>query len=177
MTESRFPPAAHRLTFLIRTLTPVALIVLLACAAEGPRGESAPAAPTADQVARALDAWVGMWNSYDLAQVDRLFMHGPQVSYFSSEREGLISGFDELVAHHEGFGFVAGGQERPSRLWLEEVDITMYGGVAVVAAIWYFDRDGTDAEPQKGPVTFVYAPAADGPRIVHANFSEYLAPE
>ena len=173
MTESRRTRTSA-------TLTLVALFAILSlpsCAPEGPPAEGAGQAITPVQIEEALDAWVGMWNSYDLSLVSELFMHGPDVSYFSSEREGLISGFDETVAHHEGFGFVAGGEERATRLWLEEVDVTMHENVAVVGAIWYFDRDGTGSEVQKGPVTFVYAPSEDGPRIVHANFSEYLPTE
>ncbi len=72
---------------------------------------------------------------------------------------------------------MAGGGEGPSPLWLEEVRITLHGAVAVVGAMWYFDRDGTSSEVQKGPVTFVYGPSEEGPWIVHANFSEYLPSE
>lgn len=169
-----------RRTLTSRALTPVTLLALLSlpvCAPEGPAAAGGREATTPIQIEEAMDVWVGMWNSYDITLVDELFMHGPDVSYFSSEREGLISGFDDVLAHHEGFGFVAGGAERPSRLWLEEVHITMHGAVAVVGATWYFDRDGTNSEVQRGPVTFVYAPSEDGPRIVHANFSEYLPSE
>ena len=151
----------------------------IACTPEGEPSRAAqqtPAAPVFDSDA-ALSAWVDMWNSYDLSQVDVLFMPGTGVSYFSSEREELISGFEAVRAHHEGFGFVEGGAERESRLWLEDLCVTMHGPVAVVAAIWYFDRDGSSSEVQKGPVTFVYAPYDGGHRIIHVNFSEYLPQE
>ncbi len=173
MIESQRTLTSRALTL----VTLLALSSLPACAPEGPAAAGGGEATTPVQIEEAMDAWVGMWNSYDLTLVDALFMHGTGVSYFSSEREGLISGFDEVLAHHEGFGFVAGGEERPSRLWLEEVHITMHGAVAVVGAVWYFDRDGTNSEVQRGPVTFVYAPTEDGPRIVHATFSEYLPTE
>ncbi len=173
MTESRrtLTSGAPSLVILL------ALLSLAACGPEGPAAAGGGEATTPIQIEEAVEAWVGMWNSFDLTLVDELFMHGADVSYFSSEREGLISGFDEVLAHHEGFGFVAGGEERPSRLWLEEIRISLHGNVAVVGAVWYFDRDGTNSEVQKGPVTFVYAPSEDGPRIVHANFSEYLPSE
>ena len=67
-----------------------------------------------------LDDWVAMWNSYDLDEVHGLFVADETVSYFSSERDGLIEGIDDLVAHHEGFGFRSGGAENASRLWLEQ---------------------------------------------------------
>ena len=42
--------------------------------------------------------WVAMWNAYDLDAVDRLFLQGPQLSYFSSEKEGLIPALESAHA-------------------------------------------------------------------------------
>lgn len=162
-----------------RPLSLALLCLAIACTPEAEpsrAAQQAPAVPAFDSDV-ALSAWVDMWNSYDLSQVEVLFMPGAGVSYFSSEREGLISGLEAVRAHHEGFGFVEGGAERESRLWLEDVSVAVHGPVAVVAAIWYFDRDGSGSQVQKGPVTFVYAPYESGHRIVHANFSEYLPPQ
>jgi hypothetical protein len=36
-----------------------------------------------------VNAWVSMWNSYNLSLVDRLFLIGSNVTCFSSEKEGL----------------------------------------------------------------------------------------
>jgi hypothetical protein len=44
--------------------------------------------------------------------------------------------------------------------------------VATVFAIWYFRR-GDAEQAQRGPVTFIVVPAADGYRIAHAHFSNY----
>ena len=54
----------------------------------------------------AVSTWVSMWNSYDLSLVDELFLTDPTVTYFSSEKEGLIKGIDAVSKHHAGFGFV-----------------------------------------------------------------------
>lgn len=37
-----------------------------------------------------------MWNSYDLTLVDHLFLADAYVTYFSSEKEGLITGIEAL---------------------------------------------------------------------------------
>lgn len=59
-----------------------------------------------------IDDWVKFWNTYDLDQVGRLFLTDDRVTYFSSEKQGVIKGYEALVKHHEGFGFVKGGRTR-----------------------------------------------------------------
>jgi ketosteroid isomerase-like protein len=117
-----------------------------------------------------IDTWVSFWNTYDLSMVDKLFLR--EVSYFSSEKQGLIKGIDALRKHHEGFGFVPGGKPSQNRLWLEAIDVADHGPAVILAAIWGFQRAGAD-KAQKGPVTLVYAQTADGYRIAHANFGNY----
>lgn len=119
-----------------------------------------------------VDEWVRFWNTYDLDQVGKLFLRDGRVTYFSSEKQGVIKGFDALVKHHEGFGFVRGGKKQPNKLWLEEMDVEDFGDSAIVCAIWYFQRPGAD-KPQKGPVTIGYVKTGDGWRIAHANFGNY----
>jgi ketosteroid isomerase-like protein len=128
-----------------------------------------------------VDAWVEMWNSYDLDRLPELFLADDRLTYFSSEREGLIRGFDAVVEHHRGFGFVPGGTATGSRLWLEELDVQRFGDAAVVTAIWFFQgaQEGEAPEvqdPQRGPVTIVCLLEEGGWRFVHMNFSEYLPP-
>ena len=119
-----------------------------------------------------VDEWVAIWNNYDLSKVPELFLNDANVSYFSSEKEGAVVGFDALMEHHREFGFVEEGKESPNRLWLDDINIAVYEGSAVVTAIWYFRRGGSP-EAQKGPVTLVYVESDDGFRIAHANFSNY----
>ena len=121
---------------------------------------------------KSVDDWVSIWNSYDLSRVDRLFLNDPRVTYFSSERRGLIKGIDALIKHHEGFGFVRGGKVQPNKLWLEDVDVEDFGKTAIVTAIWCFRR-GDSESVQRGPVTLVFVRVGDEYRIAHANFSSY----
>ncbi|MDP2957814.1 MAG: nuclear transport factor 2 family protein [Longimicrobiales bacterium] len=138
------------------------------------------ATPTAPQdreaaLRRPLDAWVAVWNSFDLDGVDRLFVADASVTYFSSERNGLIQGIEALREHHHGFGFRPGGAAAGSRLWLEDVEVRWEGETAVVLAQWLFARAGSEGPPQKGPVTFVFV-ARDGEyRILHAHFANGVA--
>ena len=125
-----------------------------------------------DPVEKALDQWVKLWNTYDLNMVVNLFLADDRVTYFSSEKRGLIKGIDSLVRHHEEFGFVAGGKETGNRLWLEDVDVEEFSGAAAVKADWLFQRKGSD-RTQRGPVTILYVETGEGWRIAHAHFSNY----
>jgi hypothetical protein len=132
--------------------------------------------------------WVEMWNSYDLDQVRELFLDDERLTYFSSEREGVIRGMDALLEHHRGFGFLPGGDERDSRLWVEGLRADLLGEVAVLTGIWYFQSSPeaemepeaeaeAETDPQRGPVTFVCVKDGGGWRFTHMNFSEYPPPE
>ncbi len=118
-----------------------------------------------------VDEWVKIWNNYDLNMVRKLFLDDDRVTYFSSEKKGLIKGIDNLVEHHREFGFVEGGKDNGNRLWLEDVDVEEFGDVAVVKADWIFQRKGSDKQ-QRGPVTIVYV-LEDKYRIAHAHFNNY----
>lgn len=118
-------------------------------------------------------AWVRMWGTYDLDLVRALFLPDARVTYLSSEREGLIEGFDALIPHHEGFGFVSGGLSPESELWVEDVAGTSLGNSAVVTGVWFFgDRAERDAAG-RGPMTVVYTLYGDEYRIAHMHFANY----
>ena len=121
-----------------------------------------------------VDAWIALWNSYDLDQVERLFLMDARVTYFSSEKQGIVRGAEALRAHHAGFGFVPGGKASANRLWQEDRQADAFADCAVVTAIWCFQRGGA-GRVQRGPVTLVYVRAGDGWRIAHANFGNYPA--
>jgi len=119
-----------------------------------------------------VDTWVKIWNTYDLSMVEKLFVDDDRVTYFSSEKKGLIRGIDALVRHYREFGFVEGGKDQPNRLWLEDTQIESYGETAIVKADWCFRRGGSE-KIQRGPVTMVYVPVDGKYRIAHAHFSNY----
>jgi hypothetical protein len=126
-----------------------------------------------------VDDWVAMWNTYDLDRVGDLFLDEPGLTYFSSEREGVIRGMGALVEHHEGFGFTPGGTEQPNRLWVEDLGVDLFGHAAVLTGIWYFQRGGDEdlaAPLQRGPVTFVSLFRSGRWWFVHMHFANYPAP-
>jgi len=121
-----------------------------------------------------IDSWVAMWNSYDLAMVDKLFLQDSRVSYFSSEKEGLIQGINAVREHHVGFGFIDGGKSQKNKLWVEDVQVSDFGTAAVAAGLWYFQRVSNDSKSvQKGPFSFVCVRQGREWRLAHLNFSEY----
>jgi ketosteroid isomerase-like protein len=137
--------------------------------------------PLTSSVSAANDAppviaeWQTFWNTYDLDQMDKLFKNNDALTYFSSEKEGLIRGFDAMLEHHKGFGFVPGGEKKPAKLWLEDIETDYVGDVAIVTAIWFFDtvRDGKKVI-MRGPVSFVCAKDSAGKfKLQHVNFSDY----
>lgn len=67
-------------------------------------------------VKQLVDRWGKMWNTYDLSQVDVLFVNDDRLTYFSSECEGTLQGIDAVREHHRNFGFVDGGKASESKL-------------------------------------------------------------
>ena len=136
-------------------------------------GCTPPSPPTFDAQAETAD-WVDLWRTYDLDGVDDLFVTDSTVSYLSSEREGLVLGFDSVLAHHQGFGFVPGGSPPDQELWLEDVLGQQRDDVATVTAVWFFgDRTAPRDSVQRGPVTFVYTHIGGRWRIAHVQFANY----
>lgn len=148
----------------------ITILLCLELALPGPALQDRDAA-----LRHTLDAWVNAWNAYDLDAVDRLFVADATVTYFSSERNGLIEGIQALREHHRGFGFRPGGAATGARLWLEDVEVRWEGDTAVVLAQWLFARAGAEGPPQKGPVTFVFVAREGAFRILHAHFANGVA--
>ena len=122
-------------------------------------------------VSIAVDEWIKLWNTFDLQQINRLFLDDNRVSYFSSEKQGIIKGIDNLIEHHKEFGFKPGGNVTGNKLWLEKIMIEEYGDSAIVTAEWCFQRNQSE-KIQRGPVTLNYQKISEW-RITHAHFSNY----
>ncbi len=122
--------------------------------------------------AELVDNWISLWNNYDLDEVHNLFLNDDRVTYFSSEKEGIVKGFQALIDHHREFGFIKGGKSSLNKLWLEDIDIEFFNDSAIVTGIWFFRRGESNMD-QKGPVTLVYIRVGDTFRIAHANFGNY----
>jgi imidazolonepropionase-like amidohydrolase/ketosteroid isomerase-like protein len=123
-----------------------------------------------------LEAWLGMWRRYDLDAVDELFVDDAAVSYFASDRQGLMEGVEAIRDYHAGLGFVADGFQPESELWLEQVTIADFGESAVIGAVWYFGSRLDRRAADRGPLTMVLTRTLSGLRISHVNFGNY-APE
>lgn len=149
-----------------------ALSTTLACGGgTSSRDDTITSAP---DVGEHVEAWVAFWNSYDLDRVDELFLTDDTVTYFSSEKEGLIRGIDAVREHHRSFGFVEGGKAAENELWLEDLHSHVYGSAAVVTAIWYFGNRSDDGDKvQRGPMTLVYVRQRDDYRLAHLHFARY----
>lgn len=133
--------------------------------------DSLNSAKTSIDAEKWVEKWVKFWNTYDLNQVDELFLKDDRLTYFSSEKEGAILGIDAVREHHKGFGFVAGGKEQSNKLWVEDLHYAEFDSLEVVTGIWFFQR--SDGSKQRGPVTIVYIRKDDQLRIAHMNFSNY----
>jgi hypothetical protein len=115
--------------------------------------------------------WVKFWNTYDLDEVEDLFLQDDRLTYFSSEKEGAIIGFDAVLEHHRGFGFIHGGKDQPNKLWVEDLHFSDFDSSVVVTGVWIFQKPGESK--QRGAVTIVYIQHGDQFKIAHMNFSEY----
>ena len=144
-----------------------------------PRTDVAETRPAGDGAATAqdlLEGWLAMWRRYDLDRVADLFVNDDALTYFPSDREGLIEGFAAVREYHEGLGFVAGGFQPESEMWLEQVTVADFEESAVIGAVWYFGTRVNRRAAGRGPLTMVLARTDAGYRISHVNFGNY-APE
>jgi len=146
------------------------LFLLVACISQ-PSGEEVETQPGNFEALEEVGSWLQMWNNYDLNQVDKLFLNDSRLTYFSSEKEGIIIGIDSIHAHHQGFGFVEGGKEQPNKLWLEDMNQVTLGDTELITAIWVFESE--DGTSQRGPVTIVYYLEEGDYKIAHMNFGNY----
>lgn len=146
-------------------------LVLLAALVQPPgAGAQDPSRQTPEEL---LDAWVELWGSYDLDVVDDLFIRDDRLTYFSSETEGLIQGYDAIIEHHRGFGFTPGGAERDQMIWVDGVEVVQFGSTALIGAIWYFGDLDSPQDAQRGPMSLLAVRDDGGYRIGHMHFATY----
>jgi len=132
-----------------------------------------PANAQIDSAESLLGEWVDMWASYDLNQVEVLFRNDETITYFSSEFEGAITGFDAIYEHHKGFGFKKGGASPSAQLWVDSVHTTASGESTALAALWYFGDPDDGISDQYGPMTMVVSHENESWQIVHMHFGNY----
>lgn len=128
---------------------------------------------------QALDAWLALWRRYDLDQLGDVFLQDRALTYFASDAEGVIEGWEAVRAYHEERGFVNGGFSITDELWLQDALITDFDETAVVSAVWNFGKRLLPAEAGRGPFTMVLVRTPAGYRVSHVNMANYprQAPE
>jgi len=133
--------------------------------------EDIPADAWHDAANRLLQRWVVAWNAYDLDRIADLCHSGADLTYISSEKAGILQGWPAVRELHAGFGFVPGGTDRLSRLWVDDTTMHIFGTAMVVAGRWHFRRADPAAPWQAGPFSLVLAPAGGRLLMVHAHFA------
>lgn len=134
----------------------------------GPRPAGSGGAASAQQ---ALDRWLAMWRRYDLDAVGDVFLRDPALTFFGSDSEQVVEGFDDVLAWHEAQGFVSGGFQPDNELWLDDAIVSDYDDSAVVAATWSFGRRIAPDQAATGPLTMTIVRTESGFRIVHLTMS------
>jgi imidazolonepropionase-like amidohydrolase len=122
-----------------------------------------------------VEGWLSMWREYDLDRLSELFVNDDALSYFPSDREGVIEGFAAVEEYHRGLGFTSGGFEPENEMWLEQVTISDFDDSAVVTAVWHFGARLTRRIVGRGPLTMVIVRTGTGFRISHIAFGNYAA--
>ena len=122
---------------------------------------------------QALDAWLALWRRYDLDQLGDVFLQDRVLTYFASDSEGVIQGWDAVRAYHEDRGFVSGGFSITEELWLEDALISDFEDTAIVSAVWHFGNPLQAAEAGRGPFTMVLVRTPAGYRVSHVNMANY----
>ena len=129
---------------------------------------------TQEEIDQITDKWLDLWATYDLDDLEDIFLQSKDLTYFSSETQGLIKGYAAIKPHHEAFGFIEGGKKPEKSLWLENLESRIHDGSAVLTAIWYFgDKTAPKDSVQNGPVTFVMTYGDGGLKIAHVHFANY----
>jgi imidazolonepropionase-like amidohydrolase len=129
---------------------------------------SGPASPQ-----QALEAWLGLWRRFDLESLGDVFLQDPALTYFASDSDGLIEGYEAVRAYHEQAGFVSGGFQPEQELWLEDVVIADFDDSAVISGVWHFGSRVSPAEAGRGPMTMVVERTGSGYRIAHLHMGNY----
>lgn len=120
---------------------------------------------------KVVDEWVEMWNRYDLSWVDELFLDSEDLTYLSSEREGVIRGLEAVREHHRRFGFAPGGTKHGNKLWVEKPEAFPVDSVVIVIGVWHFRQ--VMGRHQWGPFTLVYVQREGRHVIAHAHFDKH----
>jgi imidazolonepropionase-like amidohydrolase len=134
----------------------------------GSVGRSGP-----ETASQALEFWLSLWRSFDLDIMDDLFLRDPALTYFATDSEGQLEGFDAVRTYHLDRGFVSGGAPPEAELWLEDALVADFDDSAVITAVWHFGNRVARSDAARGPLTIVVVKTRSGYRISHVNMANY----
>ena len=143
-----------------------------------PRPEATTTRPAAEGAASAqalLDSWTAMWSNYDLDLVDDLFLMDEALTFFPSDREGLIEGYSAVFGYLADLGFLPGGFDPPNEMWFEQITVSDFSESAVASAVWFFGDRLNRTAARRGPLTLALTRVGNGLRISHVNFGNYAS--
>lgn len=136
---------------------------------------SAKASATTHLITR----WTRFWNSYDLDELEALFVMDEQGHLLLVREAGPARGPEALRRHHISFGFVPGGKVSTNGAWLEQIaEDRLDRGTTLITAIWCFRRASAPDVIQRGPLSAVVVHTRHGPQIpTHELFDVSLGPQ
>jgi len=155
----------------LKQITLIILFVLVGCSAATEKKTRL----TEIESNAVIGKWLNLWETYDANMLGDIFLESDALTYFSSEKKGLIKGYDKMKPHHIGFGFVEGGKKPEKSLWLENIETRVYDGSIMVGGVWYFgDKSLPKDSISNGPVTFIIVKDKQGlAKIIHTHFANY----
>ena len=121
----------------------------------------------------ALEAWLAAWRSYDLDRLDDIFLEEDDLTFFPSDGQEVLRGYDAVEAWHRAQGFVPGGFAPQEELWLEDVVVANFDRSAVITAVWRFGNRVAPEGGARGRLTVVLLRTPAGYRISHVNMGRY----
>jgi len=155
----------------LKQITIIILLVLIGCSTATEKKTTL----TEIESNAVIGKWLNLWETYDVNKLGDVFLESDKLTYFSSEKRGLIKGYDKMKPHHIGFGFVEGGKKPAKSLWLENIETRVYDGSTMVGGVWYFgDKSLPKDSISNGPVTFIIVKDKQGlAKIIHTHFANY----
>jgi imidazolonepropionase-like amidohydrolase len=121
---------------------------------------------------QALELWLALWRRYDLDRLDRVFLRDASLTYFASDTEGLLEGYEAVLQHHRELGFLPGGYQPERELWVEDVLVTDFDESAVITGTWYFGNRVGPQTAARGRLTMVLVRTSNGYKISHLHLGD-----
>ena len=120
-----------------------------------------------------FDRWLALWRRYDIDRLPEVFLEDAALTYFASDEEGAIEGFDAVREYHRSAGFVSGGFQPDRELWVEGTVIADFEESAVITGVWHFGNRVAGQSVARGPLSMVVIRTEAGFKVSHLNLANY----